>query len=179
MTKVLSKSYNWLFQLVLWQRNVMKETYHTAYLQDNFLWSHTGIPLSLSHISLLLRHNFCHRLIGNENIEATYIVSHIKQNSDIASMGYVYILFHTVIDTYPPWTWTVAVTPTSFTIFVNRTAFFILVVATTRLPIFECSWKVDRALLGCISCQVILKYNTYELIDSRMETKNVCILFKI
>ena len=87
-------------------------------------------------------------------------------NSDIASMGYVYILFHTVIDTYLPWTWTIVVTPTSFTIFVNRTAFFILVVATTQLPISECSWKVDRALLGCISYQVILKYNTYELMYS-------------
>ena len=61
----------------------MKETYLTAYLQDNFLWSHTGIPLSLGHISLLLRHNFCHRLIGNENIEATYIVSHIKHSAKI------------------------------------------------------------------------------------------------
>ena len=157
-----------LLSLGYWYlRNVTKETYLTAYLQDNFLWSHTGIPLSLSHISLLLRHNFCHRLIGNDNIEAAYIVSYIKTlNTDIASMEYAYILFHTVIDTYPPWTWTIVVSPTSFTIFVNRLVFFILVVATTRLPISECNWKVDRALLGCISYQVIIKYYTCELMYS-------------
>ena len=85
-------------------------------------------------------------------------------------MEYVYILFYTVIDTYLLRTWTVVVTKTSMTVFVDRTVFFILAVATARLPIFECSWKVDRALLGCISYQVILKYNTYELMYSRMET---------
>ena len=149
----------------------MKETYLTVYLQDNLLWSHTGIPLSLSHISLLLRHNFCHRLIGNDNIEATYIVSYIKTlNTDIASMEYVYILFYTVIDTYLPRTWTVVVTQTSLTIFVDRTVFFILAVATTRLPMFECKRKVNRALLRCISCQVILKYSAYDLMYSRKDT---------
>ena len=101
-----------------------------------------------------------------------YCFTYKTLNSDIASMGYVYILFHTVIDTYLLRTWTVVVTQTSMTVFVNRTVFFILAVATARLPISECSRKVDRALLGCISYQVILKYNTYELMYSSFSKTN-------